>query len=221
MKHYKISKLRNDSAVSKFVTRKWIEVNDLSGSQYSVNKNITSKTPMLRSDLCDYIDALIVVKGTIHLLAAPANESDRAVKVMFKNNTPFRLCISKTNNVLVNNAEDFDIVLPMYNLLEYSRNNSMTSGSLWNCYRGQINDADFNESASNGNSFKYKTKLVEQTPERPPQLGNLGDTDQPAQPQILSLNVELAIPLKYISRFWRSRLTFGKLSSRARFIRNK
>ena len=220
MKNYKISKFRNDSAVSKFVTRKWIEVNDLSDSQYSVNKNITSKTPMLRSDLCDYIDAFIVVKGTINLLAVPANEGDRAVKAMFKNNAPFRLCISKTNNILVDNAEDLDIVLPMYNLLEYSRNNSMSSGSLWNCCRGQIN-VDFNESASNGNSFKYKAKIVEETPERPPQLGNLGDTDQPAQPLVLSLNVELAIPLKYISKFWRSRLTSGKLSSRARFIRNK
>ena len=167
MKNYKISKFRNDSAVSKFVTRKWIEVNDLSGSQYSVNKNITSKTPMLRSDLCDYIDAFIVVKGTMNLLAVPANESDKAVKVMFKNNAPFRLCISKTNNILVDNAEDLDIVLPMYNLLEYSRNNSMSSGSLWNCCRGQIN-VDFNESASNGNSFKYKAKIVEETPERPP-----------------------------------------------------
>ena len=167
MKNYKISKFRNDSAVSKFVTRKWIEVNDLSASQYSVNKNITSKTPMLRSDLCDYIDAFIVVKGTMNLLAVPANESDRAVKVMFKNNAPFRLCISKTDNILVDNAEDLDIVLPMYNLLEYSRNNSMSSGSLWKCCRGQIN-VDFNESASNGNSFKYKAKIVEETPERPP-----------------------------------------------------
>ena len=57
MEHYKISKLLNNSTVSKFVTRKWIEVNDLSGSQYSVNKNLRLKTPMLSSDLCDYIDA--------------------------------------------------------------------------------------------------------------------------------------------------------------------
>ena len=65
MNHYKISKLLNDSIVSRFVTKKWIEVNDLSGGQYSVNKNVRFKTAMLRSDLCDNSDAYIVVKGRI------------------------------------------------------------------------------------------------------------------------------------------------------------
>ena len=62
MEHQKMSKLLNNSTVSKFVRRKWIEVNDLSGGQYSVNTNIRFKTPMLRPDLCDYSDAYIVVK---------------------------------------------------------------------------------------------------------------------------------------------------------------
>ena len=65
MEHYKISKLLNDSAVSKFVAKKWFEVNDLSSGQYSVNKNIRFKTSMLRSNLCDNSDAYIVGKGTI------------------------------------------------------------------------------------------------------------------------------------------------------------
>ena len=65
MEHYKISKLLNKSTVSKYVTNKWIEVNYLSSSQFSINKNIRFKTSMLRSDLCDYSDAYIVVKGTI------------------------------------------------------------------------------------------------------------------------------------------------------------
>ena len=65
MEHYKISKLFNDSTSSKSVTRKWIEVNDLSHGQYSVNKNVRFKTPMLRSDLCNYTDAYIVVKEII------------------------------------------------------------------------------------------------------------------------------------------------------------
>ena len=60
MEQHKISKLLNNSTVSKFVTRKWIEVNDLSGGQYSVNKNIRFKAPMLRSDCCDYSDAYIL-----------------------------------------------------------------------------------------------------------------------------------------------------------------
>ena len=72
MEHYKISKLLNDSTVSKFVTKKWIEANDLSNSQYSLNKNIRFRVLMLRSYLCDYYDAYVVVKGTIDVLAAAA-----------------------------------------------------------------------------------------------------------------------------------------------------
>ena len=68
MEHYKIPEVLNDYTVSKFVTRKWIEVNDLSSGQYSVNENIRFKTSMLRSDLCDYSDAYIVVKGRISVL---------------------------------------------------------------------------------------------------------------------------------------------------------
>ena len=75
---------------------------------------------MLRSDLCDQSDAYIVAKGAIDLLAAIANENDKAEKdASFKNNAPFRSCISKTDSTLVGNAEDLDIVMPMFNLLEY------------------------------------------------------------------------------------------------------
>ena len=65
MTHHKISKLLNNSTVSKFVTRKWVEVNDLSNGQYSINKNIRFKTSMQKSDLRDYVDAKIVVKWRI------------------------------------------------------------------------------------------------------------------------------------------------------------
>ena len=65
MRNYKISKLLNDSTVSKFVTKKWIEVNDLSSDQYSVNKNIRFRASVLKSDLFDYSDAYIVAKGRI------------------------------------------------------------------------------------------------------------------------------------------------------------
>ena len=65
MEHFKVFKLLSGSTVSKFVTRKWIELKSLSGGQYSVNKNIRFETPVLRSDLCDYSNAYIVVKGTI------------------------------------------------------------------------------------------------------------------------------------------------------------
>ena len=81
MEHYKISELLSDSTVSKFVTKTWIEINDLSNGQDSVNKNIRFKTSILRSDLRDYSDAYIVVKGTIDLLATAVNEDDKVQKV--------------------------------------------------------------------------------------------------------------------------------------------
>ena len=120
---------------------------------------------MLRSDLCDYSDAYIVVKRVIDLLAAAANENDKAEKnVAFKNNAPFRSCISKS--VLIDNAEDLDIFMPMYNLLEYIQNYSMTWGGLRNYYRDKV--VNVRDNASDGKSFKYKTKIVGKTPETPP-----------------------------------------------------
>ena len=82
MEHHKISKLFNDSAVLKFVTRRWIEVNHLSGSHYSSIKNIRLKTPMLRLDLRDYSDAYIVVKGTINAGAVADTDIDQKDAVL-------------------------------------------------------------------------------------------------------------------------------------------
>ena len=158
MKHYEISKLLYDSTVSKFMTKEWVKVNGLSSGQYSVNKNITFKNSMLSSRLCDYSDEYIV-KGTIDLLAAVANENDKTEKdASLKNNAPFRSWISKINSALIDNADDLDIVMPMYNLLEYSQNCSMMSGILWNYYRDEIDDVDDN--ASVVKSFECKTKMV-------------------------------------------------------------
>ena len=143
----------------KICDKKWVQVNDLLSGQYSVNKNISFETLMLRSDLCGYSDAYIVIKEAIDLLAAAANENDKTHKnVAFKNNAPFRSCISKINSTLIDSAEDLDIVMLMYSLLKYSQNCSMTSGSLWNYYRDEIDDVDDN--ASDGKSFKYGTKIV-------------------------------------------------------------
>ena len=85
---------------------------------------------MLRSDLCDFNDAYIVVKETI--AATNPDNAKRNVKVAFKNNAPFINCISKINVVKIDNAEDLDVVTPMYNLLEYSKNYRKTTFSLWN-----------------------------------------------------------------------------------------
>ena len=104
---------------------------------------------MLRSDLCDQSDVFIVVKRVIDLSAAAANENDKAEKdVAFKNNAPFRSCISKINNPLIDNAEDPDIVMSMYNLLEYTDSYLMTSRRFWNYNRDKSNYIDDNASES-------------------------------------------------------------------------
>ena len=87
----------------------------------------------------------------------------------FKNNAPFCSCLSKINNTLIDNAEDLDIVMQMYNLLEHSDNYSVTSGSLWNYYRDEVNDDAANNKLNNNKkirskSFEYKTKLIGSTP---------------------------------------------------------
>ena len=124
---------------SKFRTRNWVEINDESRGTYTAN-DIKFKTTMLRSNLCDYSDAYILVKWTVtitgntgppagkteaQLLAArQADERDKGV--IFKNCAPFTKCISRINNTDIDNAKDIDIVMPMYNLIEYSDNYSRT-----------------------------------------------------------------------------------------------
>ena len=118
----------------KFRARNWVEINDEARGTYSPNKQIKFKTSMLRSSLCDYSDAYILVKGNITVNntaadGAAANNANK--KVIFKNCAPFTNCISKINNTQIDNAEYIDIVMPMYNLIEYSDNYSKTFGSLW------------------------------------------------------------------------------------------
>ena len=90
---------------------------------------------MLKSNLCDFSDAYILVKGRITV--TDPNDANYDKKLAFKNNAPFTSCISKINNTLFDNAEDLDIVMPMYNLLEYSKNYRKTTGGLWNYYRDE------------------------------------------------------------------------------------
>ena len=99
-----------------FVTKKWIEVYDQLGGSYNVNKEIRIKTSMLRSDLCYYSDAYIVVKGIITVVRP--NDAKRNKSIALKINAPFINCISKINGIKIDNAEDLDVVMPMYNLLE-------------------------------------------------------------------------------------------------------
>ena len=106
--------------LSKFVTREYVRVNSLSNT-YNKNKSIIFKTPKLRSDLRDYADVYILVNGMITV--AGNQPRDRQNKpVILKNNAPFVSCITRINGELIEDADDLDIVMPMYNLLEYSKN---------------------------------------------------------------------------------------------------
>ena len=180
--------------VPRFITKKWIEVQSQSGITYNTSKLIRFKTSMLRSDLCDYSDAYVWVKGTI-TITNPNDNANFNKELTLKNNAPFISCISKINGELVENAEDLDIVMPKYNLLEYSKNYEKTSGSLFNYYRDEPNEITIgagsnaiNISIRNSKSFDYKTKIT----------GSLDVGEDEKE------DVEIAIPLKYLGNFWRS-----------------
>ena len=118
---------------SKFRTQNWVEINDESRQTYSVNSQIRFKTTMLKSSLCYYSDAHILVKGNItanNTAAADANPDNTNKKIIFKNCAPFTNCLSEINNTQIDNAKDIDTVMPTYNLIEYSDNYSKTSESL-------------------------------------------------------------------------------------------
>ena len=122
--------------VLRFITKKWIEVHDQSEEIYNTSKQIRFKTPMLKSDLCDYSDACIVVEGDITVTKPDNNAYDK--KLAFENNAPFISCTSKINNTPIDNTELIilmDIAMAMYNLLEYSKKYAKTTGSLQNYYR--------------------------------------------------------------------------------------
>ena len=150
---------------------------------------------MLRSDLCDFNDAYIVVKGTI-TVAEPNNAKKKKINkvVAFKNNAPFINCISKINGIKTDNAEDLDAVMPMYNLLEYSKNYRKTIGRLWNHYR----DEPSNPLSSNSESFKYKRSITGNT-------YNAGAGEEGYDANKVGKNeTEVFIPLKNLSNFWKS-----------------
>ena len=128
--------------LSKSVTREYVRVNNLSNT-YNENKSIRFKTSMLRSNLCDYSDAYILVKGTITVTTPGTNNGTNNIRdkrnrpLILKNNAPFVSCITRINGELIEDADDLDIVMPMYNLLEYSKNYKKTIGSLYNYYRDE------------------------------------------------------------------------------------
>ena len=203
MEYPKIANLLNDKSnqPSKFRTKNWVEINDDLRGVYSPNKQIRFKTSMLRSSLCDYSDEYILVKGNITVnntavAGAAANNTNK--KVIFKSCAPFTNTISKINNTQIDHAEYIDIVIPMYNLIEYSDNYSKTSGSLWQyCKEIPAMDDDGNivdfDGTNATDSFNFKTKITGQTAAN----NNNGNTAG-------RVDVEIKVPLKYLSNFWRT-----------------
>ena len=150
---------------------------------------------MLRSSLCDYSDTYILVKGNItvnNTAAAGADTNNNNKKVIFKNCAPFTNCISRINNEHIDNAEYIDIVMPMYNLIEYSDDYLKTSGSLWQYCKDILavdDDGDivtFNRN-DDTDSFNFKAKITGQT-----------NDDREIN------GIEIMVPLKHLSSFSRT-----------------
>ena len=188
MEYQKKANLIDDTSnqPSKFRARNWVEINDESRGSYNVNSQI-KLTTMLKSSLCDYSDAYVLVKGRITNEGAGADavarEADQRDKgVAFKNCAPFTNCISEINNTQIDNAKDSDIVMPIYNLIEYSGNYAKTSKSLWQYFRDEPDD-----NKEDSESFKSKIKITGKTP------NNDNEKD-----------VEIMVPLKYLSNFWKT-----------------
>ena len=167
----------------------WVEINDESQGTYNKGNQSGFKTSMLRSSLCDYSDAYILVKGTITvanaaIATAAANNVDK--KVIFWNCAPFTNCISRINNTQVDDAHGIYVVILMYNFKKYCDNYSKASGILSQycgdepalANTGDI--TDFNEGNADANSFEIKEEIS----------GQAGDNG--------TKNVEIMVPLKYL-----------------------
>ena len=132
------------------------------------------------------------MKGIITVVRP--NGAKRNKSVAFENNAPFINCISKINGVQIDNAEDLDVVMPMYNLLKYSKNYRKTTGSLWNDYRVQPS----NPLSCNSQSFKYKTSITGNS-------YNVGVGEEGYDANKIGKNkTEVVFPQKHLSNFWRS-----------------
>ena len=162
--------------------------------RYSHHNPIKLLTKSIESSLYDYSDAYILVTGNIAVTRTFASDPvqrkqllDAATQVVFKNCAPFEKCSTEIDGTLVDKANFINITMPMYNLIEYSDNYSDTSGSLWDFKRDEIvNNADVTND-DNAPSFKYKANLIGNTENNGTKKG-----------------VKIAVPLKYLSNFWRS-----------------
>ena len=199
METQKIVNLLNSSEneYSKFATRKLYLIDNESKGSYSHHDPIKFLRKSIESSLCDYADTFILVTGDIAVTRTIAAAGDdlvqrnkqlaAATQVAFKNCTPFKYCRTEIYDIFVDYADFINISVPMYNLIEYSNNHSDTSGSLWGFKRDDaVNNADVTND-DNTPSFKYKSNLITNTEAN----GTIN-------------GVKIAVPLKYLSNFWRS-----------------
>ena len=177
---------------SKFATRKWYVINDQNNTDYGEgNEDSTTvkfETKVIKSNLCDYSDAYILVTGDITATGGDAN-----TRVAFKNCASFTKCITHINDEHVDGAHDLDIIMPMCNSIEYSDNYSDTLENMWQLKRGESSVTAAGNpdmvSTANSSSFKFKSSFFKP----------LKDADNG-----VFKNVKIAIPLMYLSNFWRS-----------------
>ena len=192
---------KSDTNSRHFATKKWYIINDENNTNYGLNKDTGANNPdtikydtrVLKPNLCDYADAYILVDGTIRaetqLLPAPAPNIANP-RLALKNCAPFTKCNLEINDEHVDTAENLDIAMPMYNLIEYSDNYQDSSATLYQYKRDEPpDDIEDNLGQDNSTSFNYKTKL----------LGDLVVANN-----IARLNVKIVVPLKYLSNFFRS-----------------
>ena len=191
-----LDKIDTDS--KHFATKKWYVINDENNINYGVDKNTGANNPdtikyntrVLKPNLCDYAEAYILVDGTIR-----ATNALNATRLALKNCAPFTKCNLEINDEHVDTAENLDIVMPMYNLIEYSDSYQDSSATLYQYKRDEPpeDDAVANLTANNSNSFKYKIKLLGSIPQLATDAAHVG-----------RLNVKIVVPLKYLSNFFRS-----------------
>ena len=147
---------------------------------------IKFETETIKSNLCVYSDAFILVTGNITVNAD--NNTDAA----FKNCAPFSTCTTKINDIFVDEANHIYIAMPMYNLIEYNDNYSDTPGSLWKFKRDEVPDNNADLTIDNSQSFRYKAALVVKTKDA---VDNANSSIK---------NTKTVVPLKYLSNSWRS-----------------
>ena len=154
-----------DADSKHFATKKWYIINDENNTNYGVNKDAGANNPdtikydtrVLKPNLCDYAEAYILVDGTIK-----ANNAVNATRLAFKNFARFTKCNLEINDEHIDTAENLDIVMPIYNLIEYSNNYQDSSATLYKYKRDEPPEADAvaDLTANNSDSLNYNIKLL-------------------------------------------------------------